>query len=161
MTPGGVRLGIDVGTVRIGVAMSPAGTTLAVPLETVAAGPDAVRNVADLAATNSATVIYVGDPIRLNGEVGPAALAARGFAAQVARIVTAGDPSATVEVHVHMVDERLTTAQSGKQMRSAGRNTRKSRNVLDQAAAVAILQNALERERVTGRLAGASVEQDD
>ena len=50
-----------------------------------------------------------------------------------------------------MIDERLTTAQSGKQMRAAGRDTRNARNVLDQAAAVAILQNALSARRATGQ----------
>ena len=158
---GGARLAVDVGTVRIGVAASAAGTTLAVPVETVPANADAVARVVDIATERNASVIYVGDPIRLNGEVGPAALAAREFARLLMRRSGEQAASGSFTVTVHLVDERLTSAQSGKQMRDAGRNTRKSRSVLDQAAAVAILQNALERERVTGRLAGVSAEQDD
>jgi len=160
MIPEGARIAVDVGTVRIGVAASAAGTSLAVPVETVAAGPDAVAKVVDIAVERGAVVVYVGDPIQLDGAVGPAAVAARAFAAQVIGVMSGRSDGVTVS-DVRMVDERLTSAQSHRHMQAAGRNTRKSRRVLDQAAAVAILQNALERERSTGRLAGVSAEQDD
>lgn len=161
----GARMAVDVGTVRIGVARSAAGTTIAVPVETVPAGPGAVRSVANLVVESAADVVYVGDPLRLDGTVGPAAEAARRFAGDLAAVLQdtngrAGHAGSSVTVEVRMIDERLTTAQSGKQMRAAGRDTRNARNVLDQAAAVAILQNALERECATGQPAGASVEQD-
>lgn len=153
----GGRLAVDVGTVRIGVAASAAGTTLAVPVETVAAGPEAVSRVVGIISERGVGVVYVGDPIQMDGSCGPAAQAARVFARDLAR------ETATLasEVEVRLVDERLTSAQSHQQMRAAGRTTRQSRSVLDQAAAVAILQNALERERSTGHLAGVSAEQDD
>ncbi len=155
----GSRLAVDVGTVRIGVAVAAAGSSLAMPLETVAAGADAVPRIAGLVRREDAGIVYIGDPLRLDGTVGPAAEAARAFAREVARALAGDEASGTVEIR--MVDERLTSAQSAKGMRAAGRNTRKSRSVLDQAAAVTILQNALDRERATGRPAGTNAEQDD
>lgn len=158
--PSGGRMAVDVGTVRIGVATAAAGSTIAVPTETVVAGPDAVARIVTLIGESAPGIIYVGDPLRLDGTVGPAALAARDFARQLTAGLTVGNSSATVVVEVRMVDERLTSAQSHKQMRAAGRDTRRSRSVLDQAAAVAILQNALDRERATGQPAGVPAEQD-
>lgn len=155
--PGGARLAVDVGTVRIGVAVAAPGTSVAVPVETVAAGPGAVPRIHELIGQYAAEVVYVGDPIRLNGQVGPAAIAARDFARSIAGYSGYGGPSVTVSLKVQMVDERLTTAQSGRQLQAAGRKTRKSRSVIDQAAAVAILQAALERERVSGQLAGRDI----
>lgn len=146
-------MAIDVGAVRIGVAVAPAGADLAVPVETVSQGRGAVPRVLTLVAEYGVDRVYVGDPVTLAGEVGLAALAARRFAAELANQSTGVD--------VRMVDERLTTAQSARQLQAAGRDTRKSRTVIDQAAAVAILQNAVDLERATGRLAGARVEQDD
>lgn len=153
-------MAVDVGTVRIGVATAAAGSTMAVPRETVPAGPDAVARLVTIVAESAPAIVYVGDPLRLDGSVGPAAVAAREFARQLTAELTPGNPSVTVGVEVRMVDERLTSAQSHKQMRAAGRDTRRSRSVLDQAAAVAILQNALDRERATGQPAGVPAEQD-
>ena len=157
----GGRIAIDVGTVRIGVAASAPGSTLAVPSETVAAGPEAMAAITALILDRRPAVVYVGDPLRLDGSVGPAAESARAFARGLTAALRAASPSVTVEIEVRMVDERLTSAQSHKQMRAAGRNTRRSRSVLDQAAAVAILQNALDRERATGQPAGVPAEQDE
>lgn len=154
-------MAIDVGTVRIGVAASAPGSTLAVPSETVAAGPDAVPAILAMVVEQGPAIVYVGDPLRLDGSVGPAAESARAFARDLTVALGSENPSVTVEVEVRMVDERLTSAQSHKQMRAAGRNTRRSRSVLDQAAAVAILQNALDRERATGQPAGVPAEQDE
>jgi putative Holliday junction resolvase len=143
------RLGVDVGTKRIGVAIVPAGVSLAMPVETVAAGPDAIRRLCDIVAERGVSQVFVGDPIRLAGDVGPAAEAARDFAQRLAAELP------TVEVR--MVDERLTTAQSHKSLAASGRNTRKGRNVVDQAAAVAILQNAVDKQMATGEIAGTIV----
>ncbi len=154
-------MAIDVGTVRIGVAVAAPGSTLAVPCETVAEGPEAMSSITAMILDQRPSIVYVGDPLRLDGSVGPAAESARSFARGLTAALRAGNPSVTVEVDVRMVDERLTSAQSHKQMRAAGRNTRRSRSVLDQAAAVAILQNALDRERATGQPAGVPAEQDE
>lgn len=149
----GARLGVDVGTVRIGVAVAPAGVSMAVPVETVPGGAGAVDRILTLIGDLAVDRVYVGDPLTLSGHAGPAAEQARAFAVLLA------NRAGTVDVR--MVDERLTTAQSGRQLRAAGRNTRTSRNVVDQAAAVAILQNAVDLERSTGRAAGDQVERDE
>lgn len=146
MSPRPAWLGIDVGAVRIGVAACPAGVDLAVPLETVPRGAGDLQRIRDLATEHGVQQIYVGDPLQLNGQIGQAAREARRFARNVA--------DSMPNLVVMMIDERLTTAQSSKQLRSAGRNTRKARSVLDQAAAVAILQNAMDMLNATGKPAG-------
>jgi putative Holliday junction resolvase len=143
------RLAVDVGTVRIGVAVAPAGTALAVPVETVARGPGDIARLAELVAETGADTVYVGDPITLAGDVGPAAEAVRSFAADLA--------AAVPEAEVRMVDERLSTAVSHRALGAAGRNTRTARSVVDQQAAVAILQNALDMQMATGTTAGTAV----
>lgn len=148
----GARLGVDVGTVRIGVALSSAGTELAVPLETVTRGVGDCERLATLIRDHDVVRVYVGDPLTLAGEIGMAASAVRVFAGRLVNAVP--------DVDVRLIDERLTTALSGRQMRAAGRDSRHSRKYLDQAAAVSILQNAVEIERATGRPAGVPVEQD-
>lgn len=145
----GAVLAVDVGSVRIGVAVAEAGTALAMPVETVARGEGDIDRISAIARERGAGRVFVGDPLRLSGEVGPAAREARAFAAALA------DALPTAEVR--MIDERLTTAVSNRSLAAAGRNTRKARKVVDQAAAVAILQNALDRESVTGVAAGAVV----
>lgn len=142
-------MAVDVGSVRIGVALAEAGTVLAMPVETVARGDGDIERICAIVRDRGADRIFVGDPLRLTGEVGPAAREARGFAAVLA--------DALPEVEVRMIDERLTTVLSNRSLAAAGRNTRKARNVVDQAAAVAILQNALDMESATGIAAGAAV----
>ena len=139
-------LGVDVGTVRIGVAACDAGVSLAVPVETVSRGDGDLTRIVEIARARKAQIIFVGDPITLSGEVGFAAVSVREFAAKLANRVP--------DVQVRMVDERLSTAQSARSLAAAGRDTRKARSVVDQAAAVAILQNALDAETETGHLAG-------
>jgi putative Holliday junction resolvase len=149
----GARLGIDVGTVRIGVARAAAGTHLAVPVDTVRRGAGDLDRLVTLIQDHDVIRVYVGDPLTLAGEIGMAATAVRVFVRQLADRVP--------DVDVRLVDERLTTAMSGRQMQAAGRSSRSSREFLDQAAAVSILQNAVEIERVTGRPAGQAVGQDN
>jgi putative Holliday junction resolvase len=143
------RMAVDVGTVRIGVAAADAGVRLAMPVETVARGEGDIARLRELALARNARVVWVGDPLRLSGEVGPAALAARAFAAELAEQLPG--------VEVRMLDERLTTAMSSRSLAAAGRNTRSARSVVDQAAAVAILQNALDTEAATGTAVGTVV----
>jgi putative Holliday junction resolvase len=138
----GTRLGVDVGTVRIGVAVSDPGGALALPLETVPRGPGDLRRLADLAAERAAVEVVVGLPRSLSGREGPAAAAVRAFAADLALAVG--------PVPLRLVDERLSTVTAGRDLRAAGRDARRARAVLDQQAAVAILQLALDTERATG-----------
>ncbi|MCH9816811.1 MAG: Holliday junction resolvase RuvX [Actinomycetia bacterium] len=146
----GVALGIDHGSVRIGIARSDPDGLLAVPVETVQAKDAPYRRISEIIAEYAATRIYVGDPISLKGEVGAAATAARSFAIRIQR--------EHPELPVRLVDERLSTVDSQRGMQQAGRNTRKSRSVIDQAAAVTILQGALDAQRHSGGLAGTPLE---
>ena len=139
----GRRLGIDVGAVRVGVALSDPDGVLATPLATVAR--DVVRGsdldtIAGLVAEHDVVGVVVGLPRTLAGREGPAAGAAREFATALAARLDGGVP-------VVFSDERLTTVVATRQMRESGRKGRRQRAVVDQVAAVAILQGWLDARR--------------
>jgi putative holliday junction resolvase len=146
----GVRLGVDVGDVRIGVARSDPAGLVATPVETVRAGGAALARILTLVAEHEAVEVVVGMPLSLSGKEGPAARKVRELAAELAATV---DP-----VPVRLCDERLSTVSAETVLRDQGRKGRKRRAVVDQVAAVVILQNALETERTTGRAPGERVE---
>lgn len=147
----GVRIGVDVGSVRVGVAASDPDGLLATPVTTLARRADGrdLRELAELAAERGAVEIVVGLPTGLSGREGPAAQAAvayaQALAAQVAPVV------------VRLADERFSTAVAARNLRASGRDSRSGRPVIDQAAAVIILQNALDEERSTGICPGRVV----
>ena len=147
----GVRLGIDPGDVRIGVAASDPSGLLASPVETVARGRGDLARLRALTVELEASEVVVGLPRSLSGGEGPAAQKARVFAAELAGQL-AGDG-----VAVRLCDERLTTVTAEAVLRSQGRKGAKRRAVVDQAAAVVMLQNALDTERGTGRPPGELV----
>nr|WP_143762245.1 Holliday junction resolvase RuvX [Isoptericola variabilis] len=161
--PRGARLGVDVGKVRIGLAASDPDGIVATPVETVprvlevprsADGTPAVTSdVARIAAEveeRFAAVVYVGLPRHLSGAEGAATADARDFAGRLA--------AAVAPVEVRLVDERMSTVTAHAQLRSAGRRTKTHRAVVDQAAAVIILQSALDVERAAGTRAGEHVD---
>lgn len=133
-----MRLGIDVGTVRIGVAASDPDGLMAFPLETVQRGDGDIDQVVALADERSAIRIFVGLPRGLSGMEGASAEFAHDFAARLSERTSA---------IVRLVDERFSTASAQHAMRQAGRNSRQQRQVIDQAAAVVILESALDIER--------------
>ena len=145
----GARLGIDPGDARIGVASSDPSGLIATPVETVTRGPGDLERLATLVSELGAVRIYLGLPRSMSGGEGPAAGRVRAFARELADRVA--------PVPVRLCDERLSTVTAEGQLRSQGRKGRKRRAVVDQAAAVVILQGALERERHTGALAGELV----
>lgn len=145
----GVRLGIDPGDVRIGVASSDPSGILATPVETVQRGDGDLQRIATLVEELGAVRIYVGLPRSMSGGEGPAAGKVRAFARELSDRVQ--------PVPVRLCDERLSTVTAEGQLRAQGRKGKKRRAVVDQAAAVVILQGALERERQTGALAGEPV----
>jgi putative Holliday junction resolvase len=137
----GRRLGIDVGAVRVGVAICDPGGVLATPLVTVprdVEGGSDVRTIAGLVAEHEAVGVVVGLPRTLAGRDGPAAEAARAFADAL---------TGALDVPVELSDERLTTVVATRQLRERGVKGRKQRAVVDQAAAVAILQGWLDAHR--------------
>ncbi|WP_372727053.1 Holliday junction resolvase RuvX [Nocardioides sp.] len=149
----GVRLGIDPGDARIGVARCDPSGYLATPVETVKRGRGDLARIAAILAEEEAVEIVVGLPRSLSGGEGPAAAKARAFAVQLARRVA--------PVPVRLCDERLTTVSATTMLRERGRKGGKQRSVVDQVAAVVILQQALDTERATGTPPGEIVEETD
>ena len=141
----GRRIGIDVGSVRIGIAASDPDGVLATPVETVPRskikGPDApdVVRVAEIVAEYEAVEIVIGLPRTLRGERGSAVEAAERFGRSLYRRL--GD------VPIRMADERLTTVSASRALRDSGVRAKNQRSVIDQAAAVAILQGWLDERR--------------
>ena len=146
---GGVRLGVDVGDVRIGVARSDPSGLLASPLETVRRGAGDLARLRALTRDDDAVEVVVGLPRSLSGGEGPAAAKVRRFAVRLADAVS--------PVPVRLCDERLSTVSAEAVLREAGRRGQQRRAVVDQAAAVVILQNALDTERGTGTAPGELV----
>lgn len=145
----GVRLGIDPGDARIGVARSDPSGMLATPVETVVRGEGDLDRIAAILEEEAAVEVVVGLPRSLSGGEGPAAAKVREFAVALARRV---DP-----VPVRLCDERLTTVTAESMLRERGKKGAKRRAVVDQAAAVVILQNALDTERARGAAPGELV----
>ena len=151
--PRGVRLGVDVGDVRVGLARSDLDGMIATPVETLER-ETATRRVLAEAIEAEARAIMVGLPRSLNGSEGAAAAKARDFCAELAAmLVRAGE-----DIEVRLLDERLTTVSAHRALHSSGRKGRKHRQVVDQVAAVMILQQALDIERATGARAGEPVD---
>lgn len=147
-----MRVGIDPGDARIGVARSDPTGFLATPVETVPRGKGDLRRLARIVKETDATEVVVGLPRSLKGTEGPAALKVREFAASLAARVA--------PVTVRLVDERLTTVTAEAMLRDQGRKGGKRRAVVDMAAAVVILQHALDTERASGTAPGEIIEVD-
>lgn len=138
----GVRLGVDVGMVRVGVAACDPAGILASPLTTLARDPAGGADLAKLAwlvTEREAVEVIVGLPRSLSGRHGPAARAAEEYAAALAERI---DP-----IPVRLSDERLTTVAANRRLGEAGIRGRKGRQVVDRSAAVLILQGWLDGAR--------------
>jgi len=134
----GARLAVDVGTVRIGVAVSDARRVIAVPLDTVRRATDGsdLRALAALAAEREVDDVVVGLPISLSGREGPAAASVRAFTQTLADAL---DP-----LPVLLVDERLSTTAAHQALHASGRPGRQHRTVVDRTAAAILLQTVLD-----------------
>jgi putative holliday junction resolvase len=137
----GRRLGIDVGSVRIGVASSDPDGILATPVETVRRDRSAkhVRRLVELVAEFDAIEVVVGLPRTLADRTGSSALDAIELAEVLAQRIA--------PIPVRLADERLTTVTAQRSLRQAGVKAKGQRKVIDQAAAVAILQGWLDERR--------------
>ncbi|MFZ2014049.1 MAG: Holliday junction resolvase RuvX [Nocardioides sp.] len=145
----GVRLGLDPGDARIGVARCDPTGFLATPVETVRRGKGDLARIARLVRDEEVVEVVVGLPRSLSGGEGPAAAKVREFAARLAARIS--------PVAVRLQDERLTTVSAEAMLRDRGKKGAERRAVVDQAAAVLILQHALDTERATGRAPGEIV----
>lgn len=142
----GVRVGIDVGTVRIGVAKSDPDGILATPVRTVvrtaASGdgvPSDMSEIKDIVASLGAVEVVIGMPVSLSGRESHAAAVTREYARVLATVV---DP-----VPVLFADERMSTVVATRRLRERGVRGKRQRAVVDQAAAVEILQSWLDTQR--------------
>jgi putative Holliday junction resolvase len=133
-------LGLDLGDVRIGVAISDPDRRLAVPLGTVHVGrpPGELKAIASLVADNDVSFVVLGHPLSLTGERGTRATLAEEFADALRAILN-------VPVALH--DERLSTAEAERSLRAAGASGRRRRELVDRSAATVILQSFLESSR--------------
>jgi putative Holliday junction resolvase len=147
----GVRIALDVGSVRIGVAKCDAEGLLATPLTTISTGPEAVNQVLDLLLEHEAICVYIGKPISLAGKDTASTQSAIEFAGEIAASLKESNTL------VRLIDERLSTVTAQRGMHEAGRNVKQSRDAIDQAAAVVILEHALASERNSGTLVGEEV----
>ena len=131
-------LALDVGEVRIGIAVSDPDRTVALPAGTliVRGAPQDLKAVAALVREQEAVEVVVGHPVSLAGNRGAAAHRAEEFAAGL---------RAVLDVPVHLQDERLSTVEAERALRSAGASSRQARGAVDQAAASLILRAYLER----------------
>lgn len=131
----GVVVAVDVGTVRVGVAASDPDRVLASPVETVTA--PGLQRVAEIVVERAAVLVVVGLPTSLSGRAASASAdLARAWAEELRHLVG---------VPVELVDERLTTVAAAQALRASGRKGKQARAVVDQAAAVALLQGVLDR----------------
>ncbi|MGY2085151.1 Holliday junction resolvase RuvX [Blastococcus sp. SYSU DS0539] len=139
--PRGRVLGVDVGTVRVGVALSDATGTLASPLETLrrAKSKADLDQLAALVAEHEVTEVVVGEPVHLSGASGSSAQDAADYAQELADRIP--------DVPVNLIDERLSTVTAASHLREGGIDSRRQRAVIDQAAAVVILQQYLDSRR--------------
>lgn len=158
-----MRLGVDVGSVRVGLAACDPSGMIAVPVRTLPrdwsvgtreAGNDNVGSdiqaIAAEVIERDAVEVVVGLPRSMSGGEGPAAEVARGYAVLVARRVA--------PVPVRLVDERLSSAGAHRALYDSGVRGRRHRSVVDQAAAVLFLQTALDAERSSGEPPGSIVD---
>lgn len=144
----GTRIGVDVGKARVGVARCDPDGLLATPVETVPRGDDSIARIIQIAGEYDAIAILVGLPLNMRGEDTPSTADARAFAAGLA---------AASILPIHLVDERLSTVSAHAALRASGRSQRSSRSIVDQVAAVVLLQQALDVEKSTGRASGSVV----
>jgi putative holliday junction resolvase len=142
----GVRVGIDVGTVRIGVARSDPDGILATPVATVARAasgtdgtPADMSEIKDIVVELEAVEVVIGIPVSLSGSEQRAAAVTREYARQLATVL---DP-----VPVRFADERMSTVVAARRLRDRGVRGKRQRAVVDQAAAVEILQSWLDMQR--------------
>ena len=135
----GRRIAFDYGDVRIGVATSDADSIICSPLITLkATDKSLLKSISEILLEIEPVQIFVGKPALLSGKDGVATDKAVHFA-DLLRDIT--------NVEIIMVDERLSTVTAARNLRESGRNAKESKDSIDMAAAVAILEFAIDLEK--------------
>ena len=143
-----IKIGIDFGTVRVGVALSAPDSQVALPHATLINDESLINNLVTLIKDNQVAVIYLGLPLNLKGQVTQSAKKALELGMRLQEVLS--------EIPVRMIDERFTSSNANAALRAAGLTTRETKGLVDQVAAVAVLGQALEIEQRSGSLAGKS-----
>lgn len=154
--PRGVKLGVDVGMVRVGLAASDRDGIIATPVATLkrdSKGKRDIRIIMAESAQREAVEVFVGLPRSLNGGETASTQMAREYAAEVAAALR----DAGQVANVRLIDERLSTVSAHRSLREAGLKTTEHRKLVDQVAAVEILQHAIDMQRSLGRDVGDPV----
>ena len=147
----GSRLAIDVGTVRIGLAVSDPDSILATPLPALIRSKlitETLQEILSLITDNGVVEVFIGDPLSLSGEETASTQDARQFALQLAELTS---------VPVRLVDERLTTVTASSKLRLNGLNAKTAKGLIDSASAAEILEQALNVSKKSGKPAGLIV----
>ena len=135
----GRRIAFDYGDVRIGVAASDADSIICSPLTTLKSSDKSlVKSITEIFLDIQPVQIFVGRPALLSGKDGAATDKALAFA-DVLRGIT--------EIEVIMIDERLSTVSAARDLREAGKSAKDSKDSIDMAAAVGILEFAIDLEK--------------
>lgn len=142
------KLALDVGNSRIGVAVSQG--SLSLPHSAIQNNDEALKAIDHLVEEYCPVCIYVGLPLSLSGSHTQSTKMALDFARQV---------SARTSVPVRLIDERLTSRSASVQLRSAGKNSRQQKAIIDASAAALILEFAINAER--DGFSGLSLEEAD
>ena len=155
-SPQGIKLGVDVGTVRVGVAICDRDSILATPYKTLdrnAKKNSDVRVIANLVEELGAVQVIVGLPRTMKGEEHASAK----MATEYAELLAAELSARALAVPVNLVDERLSSVTAHRNLHEAGMSSRNHRKVVDQVAAAGILQHALDMQKARGADVGRRV----
>jgi putative Holliday junction resolvase len=147
----GRRLAVDVGRVRLGVALCDQEGILASPLDAVSRSSvslETVASLANLVDEHDVMEVYVGDPLSLSGKQTDSTSDARSLAAEL---------SQAISIPVRLVDERFTTVTAATKLRASGISAKDSKSIIDSASAVEILESALSFEKISGVAPGILV----
>lgn len=133
-------MGVDYGDARIGLAISDAMRMVATPLETVTSQPPkpAFRRIRELLAEHAVKDLVIGLPLHMNGDEGDRAKLSRAFAEKIEKQVPG--------LRTYLWDERMTTAEAERAMRTAGAKSCRRKEIRDQLAAQLILQSWLDSQ---------------
>lgn len=154
--PQGIKLGVDVGTVRVGVAICDRDSILATPYKTLdrnARKNSDVRVIANLVQELGAVQVFVGLPRTMKGEERASAMMATDYA----RLLVGELSARNLAVPVNLVDERLSSVSAHRSLHEAGMSSRNHRKVVDQVAAAGILQHAIDMQKARGADVGSRV----
>lgn len=142
---------MDVGTVRLGLALCDREAILSSPIDAVVRSADvadAISEIVTLVGHHEVIEVYVGDPLSLSGNETVSTQDARSFAIQLSK---------SLAIPVRLVDERFTTVTAAAKLRDSGLSARQSKSIIDSASAVEILESALSYEKNSGVAPGSLV----